>query len=69
MVMSDTLKALLSKLDPAKGVDFQGLQCALFDSRYTGTITIHLRNGKPQQVDLGAPIRLSIIEAGLTKVE
>lgn len=62
MVLSPTLQALLDRLDPSQRIDFANLAEAIYAARYTGTTLIHWRNGKPQQVDLGAPIRLSIVE-------
>jgi hypothetical protein len=32
---------------------------------FTGPITIHWQGGRPKQLDLGAPVRLSIVEGGL----
>lgn len=63
MSPSPQLQKLLSLLeDPREGMNFMRLLEAIHAVRYTGPITLHCFNGTPQQVDLGAPIRLSIVE-------
>ena len=57
------VEKLLDALGPPEALDFPKLLIALHTARYTGSITLHCRNGRPQQLDLGAPIRLSICEA------
>lgn len=62
MTLSPALQALLARLPASDRLDFAGLLCALDAERYTGPVTLHLLNGRPQQVDLGAPVRLSIVQ-------
>jgi hypothetical protein len=63
--LAPKLQELLAQLPQSDRLQFESLLEAVYKVRYTGSLTIHLRNGVPQQVDLGAPIRLSIVE-GLT---
>lgn len=60
--MNQRLQALLAQLPPSEQVDFSQLLSALYTVRHTGPITLHLFNGVLKQVDLGPPIRLSIVE-------
>lgn len=62
MSLSPQLQSLLAQLPNGDRVDFSALLTALYHVRHTGPITLHLFNGVPKQVDLGAPIRLSIVE-------
>lgn len=64
--MTPQLKALLDRLPDDQRVDFTRLADALKAVRYTGPTTIHWLNGEPQQIDLGPPVKLSIV-AGLDK--
>jgi hypothetical protein len=64
--LSLSLQTLLASLPPADQLNFPRLLEAISAVRYTGPVVIHLLNGVPKQVDLGAPIRLSIYE-GLDK--
>lgn len=64
MTMSPSLQRLLARLRPTDHLKLSTLEEAISDSRYTGTTTIHWLNGRPRQVDLGAPVRLSIVEGG-----
>ena len=62
MTVAPALQQLLSALPEAEQLEFQSLLVALYKVRYTGFIGIHCKNGLPKQVDLGAPVRLSIVE-------
>lgn len=62
--MTPQLKALLDRLPADQQVDFDNLRAALKAIRYTGPSTIHWLNGDPKQIDLGPPVKLSIV-AGL----
>ena len=66
MTLAPMLTALLAELPAAEQLEFQSLLAALYKVRYTGQITLHTYNGVLKQVDLGAPVRLSIVE-GLDK--
>lgn len=62
MTMSPSLSKLLQSLPSMDRVDFSALDAALETQRYTGPVVIHYLNGIKRQVDLGAPVRLTIIE-------
>jgi hypothetical protein len=64
--MTPQLKALLDRLPDDQRVDFANLQAALKAIRYTGPSVVHWLNGEPKQIDLGPPVKLSIV-AGLDK--
>jgi hypothetical protein len=66
MTIAPALEKLLTQLPPADQLQFQSLLEAVFTTKYTGFIGLHCFNGIPKQVDLGSPIRLSIVE-GLDK--
>ena len=66
MTLAPKLQQLLEALGPEAQVDFPRLLAALHTVRYSGQVTIHCFNGAPKQIDLGAPVRLSIME-GLDK--
>lgn len=60
--MTPQLKALLDSFDGTQ-VDFDRLRAAMKAVRYTGPSLIHWFNGEPKQIDLGPPIKLSIVGA------
>jgi hypothetical protein len=60
--MTPQLKALLDRLPDDQRVDFDRLCAAILAIRYTGPSTIHWLNGVPKQIDLGPPIKLSIVQ-------
>lgn len=60
--MSAALAKLLAALPTADRVNFETLDASLLALRYTGPVTLHYFNGVKKQVDLGAPVRLSIVE-------
>lgn len=60
--MTPQLKALLDQLPENQKVDFDYLRAALKAVRFTGCTPIHWSNGELKQIDLGPPIRLSIVE-------
>lgn len=68
MTLTPALQKLMEQLGPAEQMSFPRLLQAIYAVKFTGPITLHCRNGEPQQVDIGAPIRLSIVE-GLDKPE
>lgn len=55
---------VLTLLDllPQEGLDFGGLMEAIDRARYTGSVVIAFRNGRPQQINLGAPVKLAICQ-------
>lgn len=62
MTTPPALQKLLDRLGPTDQLDFVRLAEVIYESRFTGPTTIHWRNGVPQQIDLGPPIRLSIVQ-------
>lgn len=60
--MSPTLQRLLAQLGPGQQLEFRKLEEAIAAAKYTGITVHHWLNGRLRQIDLGAPIRLSIIE-------
>ena len=62
MTIHPAVESLLTALGPPKDMSFPKLLEALHTVGYTGPIVLHCRNGVPQQVDVGAPIRLCIVE-------
>jgi hypothetical protein len=64
-VTNPAVQKLLDKLATPE-VSPVELAEAIYDARYTGPITTHYRNGVPQQVDLGPPVRVTIC-AGMRK--
>ena len=69
MTTDAALQKLLDRLPTPDRLDFASLQIALDSTRYTGALTIHFMNGRPRQVDLGAPVRLSIVQGGVDSVD
>ena len=67
MTLAPTLQRLLEQLGPAEQMSFPKLLEAIHAVKFTGPITLHCFQGTPQQVDIGAPIRLSIVEGGLDR--
>ena len=61
--LSATLQALIDALPESDRLTFQALQEALYRVRFSGSFTVHCRNGIPKRIDLGPPIALSIVEA------
>lgn len=73
MPLSPVLADLLSRLPAADRLDLGPLLQAIDEVRYSGTVTLHMLNGRPRQVDLGASVkpnghsvRLSIVEGQTT---
>lgn len=60
MSMSPALQKLLAQIVPGTQLEFDRLQEALLQVRFTGPVTYDYLNGVPQQINLGPPIRLSI---------
>lgn len=60
---SKQLVELLSRLPAGQDLEYTRLMELLYETRFTGRITLDYRNGMPQQIDLGPPIKLSICHA------
>lgn len=58
----DPITKLLEVLPPSGQLHYLAFSEAMYQSRFTGSTTIHWRNGLPRQVDLGSPVRLSIVQ-------
>lgn len=61
--LAPQLQQLLAKLPAADRLEFESLARLMYSVRFTGMTTIHWRGGKPHQIDLGSPIRLTIVES------
>ena len=57
-----TITSLLAALPPTDQLTFAALAEAIHSTRFTGATVIHWQNGRPRQIDLGSPVRLSIVE-------
>lgn len=62
MTLRPELERLLARLSPSDRVDMDQLAAALYEVRYTGITITHWHNGRAKQIDLGAPVRLSIVD-------
>lgn len=58
---TDITKVLAELSDPS-AISFFALADAIYRARFTGPTLIHWANGLPKQVDLGSPVRLSIVQ-------
>lgn len=56
------LMAHLAALPQGSPLDLETFTELIHVVRYTGPYTVHNRNGVPHQIDLGQPIRLSIVQ-------
>jgi hypothetical protein len=61
--LSQTLQALLARLPQTEQLEVMSLFEAVYTVRFTGPITFDFLNGVPRQINLGAPIRLTICHA------
>jgi hypothetical protein len=57
------ISAILRELGAPSAPTLLHLADAIYRAGYTGPMTIHWKAGEPKQVDLGAPVRLSIAQA------
>lgn len=61
--MTPELHRFLEMIGAGREIDMDRLKTAMRDARYTGTTSIHWRNGLPLQLDIFATaIRVSIVE-------
>jgi sugar phosphate isomerase/epimerase len=58
---SKQLDELLARL-PEGDIDVQRFMQAIYDVRFTGSYTVECFNGKVRQINLGAPLRLTIAQ-------
>lgn len=63
MTQDPKIERLLQALGAPGALDYPRFLAAIYETGYTGPYTVHCRNGVAKQVDIGAPIRLSIVEA------
>lgn len=63
MTINRHLQRFLDALGTQDQCSFDRFQRALQQSKYTGYIGMHTFNGKIQQIDIGTPVRLAIVEA------
>lgn len=59
--MTQALQALLRELEGG-AQSLEHLQQALYNARFTGPLTIHCVGGRPKQIDIGAPVRIRVVE-------
>lgn len=62
--MNPALQALLAQLPPDEQLEFGALLQAIERVRFTGPLLIDFLNGKPRQINLGPPVKLSICAGG-----
>lgn len=60
MTIAPKLQALLDALPDDQRLEFNALLIALHKVQYTGPVTFDFFNGAPKQINLGAPIKLTI---------
>lgn len=60
--MDPKLQKLLDALGPAEQLSFMRIAEALYQTKFTGSTEIHWFNGVPKQLNLGAPVKLAIVE-------
>jgi len=60
--MTQALQRLLQELGEG-AQSLEHLQQALYNVRFTGPVTIHCVGGRPRQIDIGAPIRVRVVES------
>jgi hypothetical protein len=63
--ISPALRRLLEEAGPSGIRSLNHLADLIYRQRFSGPTTIHWYQGRPRQIDFGAPIRLSIMEGGL----
>ena len=63
MTLTPALQKLIDALPPPERLTYLSIADAIYQARYTGFTGIHWLNGVPRQIDLGAPVRLTIVEA------
>lgn len=64
------VQRLLDRLPPPEeGLEFQALLEALYSVRFTGPLTLDFLNGLPRQINLGQPVRLTIVQGGVDRAE
>lgn len=56
------ISAVIAELGTPSAPSFIDLAKAIARAGYTGSTTIHWHKGEPRQVDLGAPVRLSLVQ-------
>lgn len=60
--LTDSIARILAALPSDQERHFLALTEAIYRAKYTGQIVVHFKNGEPRQVDLGAPVKLSICQ-------
>lgn len=62
MTLDPIVQRLIAALPPEDQLTFAALAEAVYSVRFTGFTGIHWKNGVPKQLDLGAPVKLSIVD-------
>lgn len=60
--LNQMIETFLARLPESAQLDFFGLLETLDATRFTGPVTFDFLNGKPRQINLGAPVKLTICE-------
>lgn len=60
--LNQMIETFLARLPESAQLDFFGLLETLEATRFTGPVTFDFLNGKPRQINLGAPVKLTICE-------
>lgn len=59
-MISPSLQKLLDQLPAGQDLEFGRLLEAVERSRFSGPLTIDFFNGRPRQINLGQPVKLTI---------
>lgn len=62
--MTDPAADFIADLAETLDVSFAALLAAIYDRRFTGTVTLHFQRGQPRAVDFPQPIRVTFAPAG-----
>lgn len=68
MTLDPRIQRILDQL-PEGPLEFQDLQQAIYNARYSGPLTFDFLNGLPKQINLGQPVKLVICQGGLDNGE
>jgi hypothetical protein len=59
-VINPALQRLMDHLPQGTDLEFVALLEAIDQVRFTGALTVDFRNGRPVQINLGQPVKLTI---------
>ena len=58
--LQQLLEAKLTVLDTPVPLTFADLQQLIYDARYFGPLVMHVRNGIPEMIELGRPVKIDL---------